>query len=162
MITLISAINKNNIIWKDNNLLYYIPKDLKRFKSLTLNKTIVMGKKTWDSLPEKFKPLPNRKNIILSRDSNLKIEWAIIYNDIEKLIQNEKDLWIIGGAQIYNLFIKKANKLEITLIFDDKEGNVKFPIITNEFKISKKSDIFLHNWIKYQYITYFNNNLKES
>jgi len=155
MITIISAINNNNIIWNNNDLLYYIPEDLKRFKKLTLWKTIVMGKKTWDSLPEKYKPLPKRKNIILSRDKNLKVEWAIVYNEVNKLIEDEKDLWIIGWAQIYNLFIWKADILEITKIDHNKKGNVYFPEIKNkDFEIIEKSIIKTYKEMNYQYLTY--------
>lgn len=154
MITLISAINNNNIIWNNNDLLYYIPEDLKRFKKLTLWKTIVMGKKTWDSLPEKYKPLPDRKNIILSRDKNLKVEKVTVYNDVNKLIYDEKDFWVIGWAQIYDLFIWKADILEITKIDDNKKWDVYFPKIPENFIIEKVSDEKIYKNLKYRYLTY--------
>lgn len=155
MITLIAALNSNYVIWKDNDLLYYIPEDLKRFKKLTLNKSVVMWKKTWDSLPDKYKPLPKRKNIILSRDKDLTIDWATIYNSISELLNNEKDdLFIIWGSQIYKQFINIANKLELTFIEDNKDWNVFFPEIPENFVIDKISDNYKYKSLKYKYITY--------
>jgi len=155
----ILAINKTNSIGNNNDLLYYLPWDLKHFKEKTKWWIVIMGRKTWDSLPDKFKPLPNRENIILTRDKTLKINWVKIYNDIEELIKDYKDkknVWIIWWANIYQTFLNKnyIDELEITKIYDEKEGNIKVFIPYEKYKLKSGSYILEENWIKYQFLTY--------
>ncbi|MEK7597807.1 MAG: dihydrofolate reductase [Patescibacteria group bacterium] len=129
MISIIAAIGKNRELGKDNKLLWHIPEDFKRFKDLTTGQIVIMGRKTYESLPEKFRPLPNRVNIIVTRDVNYKAEGVIICNSIEEAVKNselriqnselKKEVFIIGGASIYEQGIKHADKLYLTLI--DKE-----------------------------------------
>ncbi len=106
-IKLICAISKNNVIGNENKLPWNISEDLKRFKELTTNNWIVMGRKTFDSIG---RPLPNRKNIVLSKNKNLKIDSVEVFNspkdviDFYKNNSEQKDLYIIGGNYIYELF----------------------------------------------------------
>ena len=144
---LIWAQDKNNAIGINSGLPWHIPKDLKNFKNLTLNKPIVMGRKTWDSL--KIKPLPNRRNLVLS--SNQKIDNAEVYNNINymlnKLINSgEKCIFIIGGAQIYKEFWDLATHLHITFISKNcKNADTFFPIkyniIEKKFKKIKTENL---------------------
>lgn len=123
MISIIAAIGKNRELGKDNKLLWQIPSDMKRFKDLTTGNVVIMGRKTYESLPEKYRPLPDRLNIIITRDSNYSAPGANVYNSIETAIEEarktNKEIFIIGGAQIYLLGIKYAEKLYLTLV--DKE-----------------------------------------
>tara|TARA_S200000501_G_scaffold378922_1_gene445026 strand:- start:5297 stop:5779 length:483 start_codon:yes stop_codon:yes gene_type:complete len=139
-IHLIWAQDRNNAIGVNGNLPWNIPEDLKNFKKLTLNKPIIMGRKTWDSL--KFKPLPKRRNIVLS--SKQKIDNAEIYKNIhfllnELIISNIKSIFIIGGAQVYKEFWNLATHLHITLISKNCENAdtffpIKYNMIEKEFK----------------------------
>lgn len=115
MISIIGAVGKNNEIGKDNKLLWNLPADLKHFKEITTGHPVIMGQKTFQSIG---KPLPNRRNIVLTLDNNYKENDIEIFHSIEELennLKNEKDeIFIIGGGTIYNLFIDKADKLYIT------------------------------------------------
>jgi dihydrofolate reductase len=115
MISIIGAIGKNNEIGKGNKLLWNLPTDLKHFKEITTGHPVVMGQKTFQSIG---KPLPNRRNIVLTLDNNFKENGIEVFHSIEELennFKNEKDeVFIIGGGTIYNLFIDKVDKLYIT------------------------------------------------
>lgn len=129
MISIITAIGKNRELGKDNKLLWNIPEDMKRFKALTSHSVVVMGRKTFQSLPEKFRPLPNRINIIVSknlkyRPTSIKhLKEVKVCHSIEDAIklatEFNKRIFIIGGASIYEQGIKYADKLYLTLV--DKE-----------------------------------------
>ena len=119
-IHLIWAQDKHSAIGKNGDLPWHIPEDLKNFKKLTLNQPIVMGRKTWDSL--KFKPLPKRRNIVLTSQKN--IESADTFDSLETLLidlvnNSTKKIFIIGGAQIYNIFWELATALHITFVNDN-------------------------------------------
>ena len=118
MISIIVAIGKNNEIGKKNGLLWSLPADLKHFRDITSGHTIIMGQKTFESIG---RPLPNRRNIILTLNKNLKIEGTETVHSLEELnelLKNtskpEEEHFVIGGGQIYKLFIDKADKLYIT------------------------------------------------
>ena len=131
-IKLICAISKNNVIGKENNLPWNIGDDLKRFKELTSNNIIVMGRKTYESIG---RPLPNRRNIVLSNNTDLKIENVEIVNSSQKVLDlynkniGEEDLYVIGGAYIYDLFLDNCEYLNITFIDKEFEGDAYFPKI---------------------------------
>ena len=136
MFSIIVAIGKNREIGKKNKLLWHIPEDLKNFKAITIGKTVIMGRKTFESIG---KPLPKRKNIILSKngEKELSKEKGIeIYQNLEKLINDYKDseeeIFIIGGEQIYKEFLQKEqiSRLYISYIdFSDCEADAYFPEI---------------------------------
>ena len=133
-ISIIAAIGKNRELGKDNKLLWNIPEDFKRFKELTSGHIVIMGRKTYESLPEKFKPLPNRINIVVTRNNQFTIlarsykdsnSQVLICNSLEAAIQKAKsyklqvtsfEVFIIGGASIYEQGIKYADKLYLTLV----------------------------------------------
>lgn len=116
MIALIAAISENNCIGKKNTLPWYLPEDLKRFKKLTTGHVVLMGRKTWESIPEKFRPLPNRTNVVITRQKNWSADGAVVFSNIEDALQahREKNVFIIGGGQIYVQTIDKADTLYIT------------------------------------------------
>ena len=125
-IILIAAIGKNNELGKENQLIWHIPEDLAFFKKMTMGKSIVMGRKTFESLP---KMLPGRRHIILSqRGSNFPRE-ATCYHSLEELLEREKEAFVvIGGAQIYKLFLEYATKIYLTEIdAEEKNADAYFP-----------------------------------
>ncbi|WP_252236803.1 dihydrofolate reductase [Clostridium sp. CH2] len=145
MLSIIVAIAKNNVIGNDNKLIWHISEDLKRFKEITSGKTIVMGRKTFESLPG---VLPNRKHIILTRDKNFKVnsECVEIIYDFDELLNKYKnsddEVFIIGGGEIYKQLLPYSNKLYLTKINKDFDGDTYFPQINyNHFKIDYKSDV---------------------
>ena len=148
MITLIAACSSNRVIGKDNRLIWHIPGDLKRFKEITSGHTILMGRKTFESIG---KPLPNRKNIVLTRDKDWKAEGVTTIIDIKDI--KDEDLFIIGGGEIYRMFIDISDKIELTLIDKEFEGDTYFPNIGNEW-IEQKRETLNCPEFTYHYITY--------
>jgi dihydrofolate reductase len=140
MINIIVAMTKDNGIGYKGTLPWHISDDLKRFKKLTSGSTVVMGRKTWDSLP--IKPLPNRKNIILTRNNlpNEKLlnENILFIDDIKTINDIKSDVWIIGGSEIYNLAFKylHIDKIYVTEINNNYECDTFFPKIDSNFIIS--------------------------
>jgi dihydrofolate reductase len=131
MITVIAAIATNNALGKDNDLIWHLPADLKRFKKVTTGHYIVMGRNTYESIG---RPLPNRTTIIITRNKNYFKEGCLIANSLEQAVEMSKEeaqVFIIGGAQIYKETIAKnlAQQLDITLVHKDFEADVYFPEI---------------------------------
>lgn len=159
MLSIIVAVAKNNVIGKDNKLIWHLPEDLKRFKKLTTGHTIIMGRKTFESLG---RVLPNRKHIILCNDARLNIENqnVEVIDDIsllDKYISSDEENFIIGGATIYKLLMPYANKMYITKINEEFEGDVYFPQIDEkEWDIleTEKGLINEQNPFDYEYVTY--------
>jgi dihydrofolate reductase len=133
MISIIVAIAEDNGIGNKNELLWHLPEDLKRFKALTIGKTIIMGKKTWESLPRR--PLPGRENIIITDDPDDSFEGAIaafsIEDAISKCIRSD-EVFIIGGGSIYRQFMPIADRLYITHIHKKEVADTWFPAIEPE------------------------------
>lgn len=133
MIHIIAAVGNQGEIGYKNQLLCHLPADLKHFKELTTGHTILMGRKTWDSLPKK--PLPNRRNIVISRNKNFRAEGAESFSSPDEALKNigaGEEVFIIGGEQIYQLFLDKAAILHLTRILADFEADAFFPEINQE------------------------------
>ena len=131
MIAIIAAIDKNNALGFENKLLFYLPDDLKRFKALTTGHTVVMGRKTFDSLPKGA--LPNRRNIVLSRSAKLVLPGAEVYPSLEEALKHceaEEQVFIMGGASVYRQAMPLADKLFLTEIeAEATQADVYFPAI---------------------------------
>ena len=159
MLSIIVAIANDNVIGKDNKLIWHLPEDLKRFKSLTTGHTIIMGRKTFESLG---RVLPNRKHVILCNDMEMNIdnENVEVLEDIsmlKKYMESEEENFVIGGATIYKLLMPYANKLYITKINESFEGDVYFPEINEEEWQEVKREKGLKNEdnpFDYDYIDY--------
>ena len=134
-IHLIWAQEKDGGIGINNDLPWHISEDLKKFKKLTLNKPIIMGRNTWNSLP--FKPLPKRRNVVLSSQSLNDVEcYTSVENCLDGLI-NESDVFVIGGAQIYKAFYSYTHHLHITIVEGKTTGiDTYFPILLSEIEKS--------------------------
>ncbi len=129
MLTIIAAIANNNALGKDNQLIWHLSADLKRFKKRTTGHHIIMGRKTFESIG---KPLPNRTTIIITRNKDYKHKGCLVASSLKnaiKMAKNDQSPYIIGGAQIYKEAIEIADKLDITYVHHDFEADVFFPKI---------------------------------
>jgi dihydrofolate reductase len=136
MIIMIAAAAENNALGKDNELVWHLPNDFKRFKALTSGHHIIMGRKTFESFP---KPLPNRTHIVITRQKNYQPDGCIVVNSLEKAIAlcpKEEDSYIIGGGEIYALGMPYSDKIELTRVHDNFEADAFFPDINpDEWKL---------------------------
>ncbi|MBK9521566.1 MAG: dihydrofolate reductase [Rhodocyclaceae bacterium] len=126
MLTLIAAVARNGVIGIDNRLPFRLPEDLKRFKALTMNHPIIMGRKTWQSLP---RALPGRHNIVISRQTGFAAEGATVVTSLDAAlaIAGNVPAFVIGGAEIYALALPRADMLELTEVAAEVAGDVCFP-----------------------------------
>jgi len=133
MIALVSAVAKNGVIGDKNNLPWYLPEDLKRFKEITSGKTVLMGRKTFESIVSRLgKPLPNRTNVVITRNAGYQVPpGAVVESDIHSAMRNHgvNDIFVIGGGEIYKQTIDLADTLYITHIDKNIEGDTTFPAI---------------------------------
>lgn len=157
MISIIVAISQNGAIGKNNDLLWHLSDDLKRFKAITTGNTVIMGRKTFESLP--FRPLKNRRNIVISRTMP-KAENYEVVDSVEEAIaicKPDELCYVIGGASIYKAFLPKADELLLTRVYKDFEADTFFPEI-NETKwmLVAKSEVLhdVQSDLDYQYFTY--------
>ena len=158
MLSIIVAVAENNIIGGDNKLLWHIPEDLKRFKAITSGHSIVMGRKTFESLPG---ILPNRKHVIITRDKSYSVDndnVEVIHSlseVINKYKNSSEPAFIIGGGEIYKQLIHNVDNLLLTKVFKSFDGDTSFPQIDlNEFAVDFESEILTceKNGLQYQFI----------
>ncbi|MBP6925461.1 MAG: dihydrofolate reductase [Candidatus Pacebacteria bacterium] len=142
MITIIAAIqSKDNGLGYNNDLLYKLPEDQKFFRDATTRHVVIMGRKTWESIPEKFRPLPNRENIVITRQTDYVAHGAKVVSSLEEAIDlaqsnfPNREIFVIGGSEIYNQALPLTDKLLLTLIDGDKPADVFFPEYTDLFTI---------------------------
>ena len=156
-LTIIAAASTNNVIGFDNKLIWNIPKDLKRFKELTQGHSVIMGRKTFESLPS---PLPNRRNIVVTRNKDYSPEGIEVFSSIEDAIDAcREDLqpFIIGGGEIYSQTINLVDKIELTRVYKDYQGDAFFPDIPlDNFELANELVNYLDddNGTKYSFLTY--------
>lgn len=131
ILTLIAAVARNGVIGMANRLPWQLPADLKHFKELTTGHTVIMGRKTWESLPAKFRPLPGRYNIVVTRNDSFRAEGATVSTSLPDAIAaaNGDEVFVIGGAELYKAALLLADRLQLTEIDATFEGDTWFPII---------------------------------
>ncbi len=159
MLKILVAFDENRVIGKNNTLIWHLPADLKRFKSLTTGHVIIMGRKTFESIG---KPLPNRTTIVISRQADLQIDGAIIAHSVEEAILKAKsitreDIFIVGGAEIYALSLALADQILVTQLHDIFEGDAYFPeILAESWEVTEKERGITDekNAYQFSYITY--------
>ncbi|MDE0770711.1 MAG: dihydrofolate reductase [Salibacteraceae bacterium] len=134
--SIIVAISENNGIGKDNDLLWYLPSDMKFFRKTTLGHCVITGRKNYESIPEKYRPLAKRTNIIVTRNANYKADGAVVKNSLEEALEfakseNESEVFIIGGGQIYKEAMGKnvIDKMYITHVAKNYDADTFFPEI---------------------------------
>jgi dihydrofolate reductase len=159
IITIIAAIAKNNALGKDNDLIWHLPADLKRFKKVTSGHHILMGRNTYESIG---KPLPNRTTVIITRNLEYSAEGCIVVDSIEKAIQVAKEdeqVFIIGGAQIYKqaMELNLVDQLDITQVHEEFDADVFFPVIETELWKENSRENFKadeKNTYNYSFLSY--------
>lgn len=160
-ISIIAALGaKNRALGKDNELLWHIPDDLKRFKTLTDGHPVIMGRKTWESLPLRARPLPNRTNIVITRQPAYDAPAAVVVDSLEIAFEKAREsvgaeeIFVMGGGEIYREALPHTDRLYLTLIDEEKDGDVFFPKFENEFK--NKIEEELRGWenLKYSWVTF--------
>jgi dihydrofolate reductase len=129
-LSLIAAVARNGALGKDNALLWHLPEDLKFFRRMTQGCPVIMGRKTWDSLPVKFRPLPGRRNVVLTRQADWQAEGAETVRSLDDALQRlagADKVFVIGGAQLYAQALPRADELVLTEIHQDFDADVHFP-----------------------------------
>ena len=132
MISMIAAIGQNREIGKDNDLIWHLPDDMRFFKETTKNKVVIMGRKNFESLPPKWKPLPNRINLIISRNPDYDAMGCEVFTSLEESLERaqkltQDEIFIIGGGQIYKLGLPHADKMYLTEIHESFDADAFFP-----------------------------------
>ena len=161
-IHLIYARAANGVIGKDNAMPWHLPEDMAHFKTLTAGCAVVMGRKTWDSLPARFRPLPGRTNIVVTRQADWQPEPAsdkvVRANSLEEALDAARplstDVWVMGGAQIYAQALPLADTVEVTEIGRDYEGDAYAPELGAEWKEVSRSDHVSTNGLPYSFVRF--------
>ncbi len=157
-ISIIVAIAKNNAIGKDNDLIWHISDDLKRFKALTSGHTVIMGRNTWNSLPRR--PLPKRRNIVLTHDVTFAEEGAEVAHSLQQvleMVRDEEEAFIMGGAAVYRQFLPFVNHIYVTWVWQDFDADVYFPVIDmSVFAKVSESEVFVdaESGLRFSYADY--------
>lgn len=155
-INLIYARAANGVIGKDGTMPWHLPEDLAHFKQLTHGCPVVMGRKTWDSLPPKFRPLPGRTNIVITRQGDWKAEGAQRVSSLDEALQlagAAPEVWIIGGAQIYAQTEPMASRIEVTEIACDFEGDAHAPVLGNTWRETARKSHVAQNGLPFSFVT---------
>jgi dihydrofolate reductase len=151
---------RTRAIGKDNQILFHVPEDLKRFKELSMGHPVVMGRKTFESIVSMLgKPLPGRTNIVVTRDQTYAHEVARVGHSLEEalniaLLENPKEIHIGGGAEMYKMSLPYVDKLYLTLFDDDRVGDASFPEYTDEFQEVERHGIRDHQGLKYEWVDF--------
>ena len=165
ILSLIAAVAKNDVIGGGNTLLWDLPEETKHFRDPTRGHTVIMGRKTYESIG---KPLPNRRNIVITRDATYSVEGIEVVNSLEEALrlasleqgrefeenQEEVEVFVIGGGEIYKQAIEKANKLYITEIHQDFDGDTLFPNIDKNIWEETRREDYLDNSVPYSFVEY--------
>jgi dihydrofolate reductase len=136
---LIWAQSSNGVIGRDGSIPWHIPEDLAHFKTITLDSIVVMGRKTWDSLPTRFRPLSGRTNIVVTRQAGWSADGAIVTDSIDSALNVDptRDTWVIGGAELYDATIDAADRLEVTELRSAMDGDRFATAIGAEWAVSR-------------------------
>jgi dihydrofolate reductase len=145
-VSLIVAAAENGVIGKDNDLIWHLPKDMLFFKETTLNHHVIMGRKNFESIPHKYRPLPNRTNIVITRQPDYKADGCVVVNSVEAALEiakenGDKEPFIIGGGQIYKLALEAnlVDRIYLTKIHHTFDGDTFFPELNNKWKELNKT-----------------------
>jgi len=156
-INLIFARAANGVIGKDNTMPWHLPEDLAHFKRLTQGSSVVMGRKTWDSLPPRFRPLPGRSNIVVTRQSDWQAEGALRAASLPEALSlcgDAPDIWVIGGAEIYRQAEPMAVRAEVTEIAQDFEGDAFAPVLGAAWQETARASHVAASGLSFAFVTY--------
>lgn len=152
----IAAVSRNWGIGKDNALLFHISGDMKRFRALTLDKTVLMGRKTLESMPE-GKGLPRRRNLVLTSNAAYAAQEAeVVTSPVQAVLTAGDDAAIIGGESVYRLFLPLCERVYITKIFAEAEADAFFPDLDADprWQVERESEVFEEGGLRYQFVDY--------
>jgi dihydrofolate reductase len=144
-VILIAALGSNRGIGYQGDLLYHIKDDMKHFMDTTTGHTVVMGRKTWESIPEKFRPFNNRVNIVVTRDRSYDAPGATVVHRFYEALEaapDERKIYVIGGGEIYKQALSYADSLDLTIIEDSKAADVFFPDYEKYFSLEGRSETY--------------------
>ena len=157
-VSLIVAVSENGVIGNDNDLIWHLPKDMKFFKDTTQGHHVIMGRKNFESIPHKFRPLPNRINVIVTRQSGYVAENCVVVNSVEESIEVAKkngdtEPFVIGGGQIYKVALENnlIDRIYLTRIHHTFEGDTFFPNLSEDWKVIATEDCKADEKNKYDY-----------
>ncbi len=161
-VNLIYARAANGVIGKDNAMPWHLPEDLAHFKALTQGHPVIMGRKTWDSLPPRFRPLPGRTNIVVTRQADWQPEPAndstLRADSLDAALQlaarHGDSVWVMGGAQIYAQALPLAQRVEVTIIHQDFDGDAHAPALDAQWTEAARSDHVSAKGLAYSFVTY--------
>jgi dihydrofolate reductase len=137
VIGLIWAQAANRVIGRDNAIPWHIPEDMSHFRDVTTGSTVVMGRRTWDSLPSRFRPLPGRRNVVLTRSPTWSAEGADAVHDLDEALVG--DVWVMGGADVYAAALPSADVLEVTELSAAYDGDVYAPVLDDSWHVESDS-----------------------
>lgn len=155
-ISLIWAQSKSGVIGRAGGIPWRVPEDQARYKQLTVGHTVVMGRLTWESLPHKVRPLPDRHNVVLTRDSDYVADGATVVPTLEQALAGD-DIWVVGGAEIYALALPLAGHCEVTEIDIDlpvQDGDAVAPVLDQSWQASTGEWLTSRTGLRYRYLTY--------
>lgn len=156
-LNLIYARAANGVIGKDNALPWHLPEDLAHFKRTTLGSPVIMGRKTWDSLPPRFRPLPGRRNIVLTRDTAWQAEGAQRAGSVAEAVAacgDAAEAWVIGGAEVYRQALPHARRVVVTEIARDFEGDAHAPTLGPEWTETAREAHTAANGLPFAFVTF--------
>lgn len=160
-INIIVAVTNNNVIGKGNDMPWHLPSDLKRFKQITEGSCVVMGRKCWESIPEKFRPLPKRVNVVITRNEAFEAKGAATLSDLDKVLTqlrdngDEDEVFVIGGSEIYKQAFKYATRLFLTRILAEIDGDVFLEGLNpDEWEYVEGSEIQKENNLSFKFEEY--------
>lgn len=154
---LIYARAVNGVIGKDGTMPWHLPEDLAHFKRLTLGHPVVMGRKTWDSLPARFRPLPGRTNMVITRQpdwSENGVQRASSLREALQFFSSSETVWVIGGAQIYAQALPLADRVEVTEIAQNFDGNAHAPVLGPDWVEAAREDHTSASGLSFSFVSY--------
>ena len=156
-LNLIFARARNGVIGCNNTLPWHLPEDLAHFKATTLGQPVIMGRKTWDSLPVKFRPLPGRMNLVVTRQTDWHSEGALGFHSIDEALQacpTDAQPWVIGGAELYRLAMPLATRVVVTEIDADYEGDAFAPELDASWQEASRTTHVAANGMHYSLVNW--------
>lgn len=155
-ITLIWAQSVSGVIGRAGDIPWRVPEDQARYKQLTLGHTVVMGRLTWESLPEKVRPMPGRRNVVLTRHGNYRADGACVVSSLDQALDGD-DVWVVGGAEIYALALPRAQYCEVTEVDIDlppRDGDALAPVLDDSWQRRSGDWLTSRSGLRYRYVQY--------
>jgi len=156
-LNMIYARAANGVIGKDGSMPWHLPQDLAHFKSVTLGFPVIMGRKTWDSLPARFRPLPGRINVVVTRQLDWHAQGAVVAHSLSEAIAHcdgHAQAWVMGGAEIYAQALPFAERIEVTEIEADFEGDAYAPVLSQKWHPVARQAHQASDGLKFSFVTY--------